>query len=126
MRAGRAGRLRLALAAPSLICSVTMRARFRSPYNRWRVIDEDAERAWARDWLMHFSHAQTSRLIQRARKKSGARSACWPHAHAQERTLSVYSGLVQDAEIRLALEPFTHAGPWGRLLDADAARLSRP
>lgn len=87
-------------------------------------ISEDAERAWARDWLNALlSRAKVA--LDPARKEEIWRALAVLAARpAPERTLSVYSGLVQDGEIRLALEPFTHAGPWGRLLDADAARLS--
>ncbi|MBY0565981.1 MAG: conjugal transfer protein TrbE [Hyphomonadaceae bacterium] len=87
-------------------------------------ISEESERAWARDWLIALL-TRTHVALDPARKDEVWRAlgvlAARPPA---ERTLSVFSGLVQDAEIRLALEPFTHAGPWGRLIDADAAKLS--
>ena len=31
---------------------------------------------------------------------------------------------IQDGDVRTALQPFTHAGPWGRLIDADAGHLA--
>ena len=88
------------------------------------AIDDESERAWARDWLVALlSRAQVT--LDPSRKEEIWRALGVLAARpSQERTLSVFSGLIQDAEIRLALEPFTHAGPWGRLLDADEARLA--
>lgn len=87
-------------------------------------IDDESERAWARDWLIALlSRAEIA--LDPSRKEEIWRALGVLAARpASERTLSVFSGLVQDAEIRLALEPFTHAGPWGRLVDADEARLA--
>lgn len=87
-------------------------------------IDNESERAWARDWIAALLlRAQVA--LDSTRKEEIWRAlgvlADRPH---NERTLSVFSGLVQDAEMRLALEPFTHAGPWGQLLDADEAQLA--
>ncbi len=88
------------------------------------AIELESERAWARDWLVALlSRAQIA--LDPSRKEEIWRALGVLAERPQgERTLSVFSGLVQDAEIRLALEPFTHAGPWGRLLDADEARLA--
>ncbi|HRE42390.1 MAG TPA: hypothetical protein PKY87_00290 [Terricaulis sp.] len=41
----------------------------------------------------------------------------------EDRTLTLYTALVQDASVRAALQPFTHAGPHGRLLDHDQTSL---
>jgi type IV secretion system protein VirB4 len=41
----------------------------------------------------------------------------------EDRTLTLYAALVQDARVRAALLPFTHAGPYGRLLDAERSSL---
>src|SRR5262249_40083321 len=42
----------------------------------------------------------------------------------EERTLTLLAALVQDREIRAALHPYTHAGPYGGLLDLDRSSLS--
>lgn len=87
------------------------------------AIDMGGERAWARDWIIALlARAQVS--LDPSRREEIWRALDVLAARPRnERTLSVFSGLVQDSEVRLALEPFTHAGPWGRLLDADEARL---
>lgn len=82
-------------------------------------VDDPQGRAWARDWLIEI-FARAGAAIDPARRDEiwralgvlGGRSR-------EERTLSVLAGLIQDHELRQALEPFTHDGPWGRLLDAN-------
>ncbi|MBX9746637.1 MAG: conjugal transfer protein TrbE, partial [Hyphomonadaceae bacterium] len=41
----------------------------------------------------------------------------------QDLTLTLYMALVQNASVRAALAPFTHAGPHGRLLDHEQSSL---
>lgn len=82
-------------------------------------VDDPMERAWARDWLIDvFERAQIAISptikdeIWRALVVLAARPS-------RERTLSLLTGLLQHAALRQALEPLTHAGPFGALLDAD-------
>jgi type IV secretory pathway VirB4 component len=44
-------------------------------------------------------------------------------APASERTLSGFAALLQSNRLKAALEPYTIAGPYGRLLDADQESL---
>lgn len=88
------------------------------------AIDDESERAWARDWLVALLLRAEVALDPGRKEEIWRALGVLAERPASERTLSVFSGLVQDAEIRQALEPFTHAGPWGRLLDADEARLA--
>lgn len=88
------------------------------------AIDQESERAWARDWLAALL-VRGQVALDPARKEEIWRAlGVLAGRPSSERTLSVFSGLVQDAEMRLALEPFTHAGPWGQLIDADHAHLA--
>lgn len=82
-------------------------------------IDEPATRAWAEGWLCELIEAEGIALspelrleLSRALSLLAARPAC-------ERTLSLLAAFVQDASLRGALTPFTHAGPLGALLDQD-------
>jgi type IV secretion system protein VirB4 len=86
-------------------------------------IDAPSERAWARDWLAALLERAAVKLDPNRKDELWRALGVLAERPASERTLSVFSGLVQDGEIRMALEPFTHAGPWGRLLDADAQHL---
>ena len=71
-------------------------------------VDDEDERAWALDWMSGFvaarqcpGHARTEQL------NSGARSKSWAHARREDRTLTLFSALVQDAPSaqRLRLHP---------------------
>ncbi|MEZ5997026.1 MAG: conjugal transfer protein TrbE [Hyphomonadaceae bacterium] len=87
-------------------------------------IDDEGERAWARDWVLDLLVRAQITLDPRRKEEIWRALGVLAERPERERTLSVFAGLVQDAECRIALEPFTHAGPWGRLLDADEARLA--
>lgn len=87
-------------------------------------IDDEGERAWARDWLVMLLMRAKVALDPTGKVEVWRALGVLADRPRNERTLSVFSGLVQDAQMRLALEPFTHAGPWGRLLDAEEAHLA--
>jgi len=88
-------------------------------------IDDEAERAWARDWLIALIARANITLDPKRRDEIWAALSVLAARPAPERTLSVLSALIQDSDIRTALQPFTHAGPWGRLIDADEGRLAQ-
>ena len=86
-------------------------------------VNEAGERAWALDWigglLLSANVTITPELraeLWRVLEIVGARSQ-------EDRTLTLFSALVQHATVRAALEPFTQAGPYGRLLDLDHSSL---
>jgi type IV secretion system protein VirB4 len=87
-------------------------------------IDDEAERAWARDWLIALLERSNIGLDPARREEIWAALSVLGKRPANERTLSVLSALIQDGDIRTALQPFTHAGPWGRLIDADVSHLA--
>lgn len=88
-----------------------------------RGIDNEAERAWAADWiaglLVHEKVAVTPEL------KDALWSALTSLAGAppDERTLTGLSVLLQSNALKAALAPWTLEGPFGRLLDAAENRL---
>ena len=65
----------------------------------------------------------------RHRKRVGLPAELWraleilKERPVEDRTLSLYLALVQDASVRAALEPFTQTGPYGRLLDVERGSL---
>ncbi len=87
-------------------------------------IDDDVERAWARDWLCALVTRANIELDPQAREEIWNALGVLASRPAKERTLSVFAALIQNTAIRRALTPFTHAGPWGRLIDADETRLA--
>ncbi|HRE44648.1 MAG TPA: conjugal transfer protein TrbE [Terricaulis sp.] len=88
------------------------------------AVDDPNERAWALDWiaglLTDVQIAVTPELrreLWRVLELLGARAP-------EDRTLTLFAALVQDAGARAALLPFTHAGPLGRILDHDCTSLA--
>ena len=81
-------------------------------------IDQGEEKAFAIDWLANLLNQEGVNLT--VDRKDALWSALGSLAgfHRQQRTLTVLSSLVQDLEIRKALQAFTLEGPYGALLDA--------
>lgn len=86
-------------------------------------IDDGDERAWALDWLSSViasAHVEITPDLRaelwRSLEVLGARPR-------EDRTLTLLSAFVQHADARAALADFTHAGPYGRILDHDRSSL---
>jgi type IV secretion system protein VirB4 len=86
-------------------------------------IDEAEEQVWAADWiggLLAGAHIEVTPDLReelwRALEILGQRAK-------EDRTLTLLAALVQNAEVRAALAPFTQTGPHGRLLDHDRSNL---
>jgi type IV secretion system protein VirB4 len=82
-------------------------------------IDQPAERTWAQDWLSGEVEAGGGELTPERRRELWRALDLLSLRPARERTLSLLTALIQDEGLRAALEPLTHAGPLGSLLDAD-------
>ena len=87
-------------------------------------IDDEGERAWASEWI-----AETVRLAgldpaPRVREEIWAALAALADAPPAQRTLTLFSALVQDKAVAAALEPLTLKGPHGALLDGQGEALA--
>lgn len=87
-------------------------------------IDAPADRAWAEGWLCDLIEAEGVPLTPELRLELGRALQLLAERPVSERTLSLLSAFVQDAGLRGALAPFTHAGPLGALLDQDQEQAS--
>ena len=87
-------------------------------------IDLDEERAFALDWLANLLDQEGVSLT--VDRKDALWSALGSLAGfaKEQRTLTVLTSLVQDLEIRKALQAFTLEGPYGALLDASETTWS--
>jgi type IV secretion system protein VirB4 len=86
-------------------------------------IDDASERAWALDWIVGLLIAANVAMTPELRGELWRTLDVLAQRPPEDRTLTLYMALVQDASVRAALQPFTHAGPYGRLLDHDRTSL---
>lgn len=86
-------------------------------------IDDEAERAWAADWIAGLLHHEEVPLTPEVKEAVWSALGSLASAPRAERTLTGLSVLLQSNRLRQALQPYTLNGPFGRLLDADEERL---
>ncbi len=86
-------------------------------------IDDPTERAWAADWVAMLLAAERVEITPEVRAAIWAALGSLASAPKAERTITGLTALVQMARLKAALEPYTIAGPWGRLLDAERETL---
>ena len=89
-------------------------------------IDDEAERAWASEWLSDAVRLAGLDPTPRIREEIWAALGALAQAPASQRTLTVFSALVQDKAVAAALEPLTLKGPHGALVDGVASPQDTP
>ncbi len=87
-------------------------------------IDEPDERAWALDWIAGLIESGNVAVTPELRRELWRVLELLGERAGEDRTLTLFAALVQDASARAALAPYTHAGPWGRILDHDRSSLA--
>ena len=87
------------------------------------TIDIASEAAWALDWLVALLNGAGVKVDPERRSELWRTLEILSQRSKEERTLTLLAALVQDHELRAALQPYTHAGPYGRLLDLDQSSL---
>lgn len=86
-------------------------------------IDDGAERAWAAQWLGALLAREGMDLSPAHKDHLWTALSSLSSAPGRERTLTGLCALLQSLDLKQALLPYTLAGPWGRLLDADHESL---
>lgn len=86
-------------------------------------LDDASERAWALDWVVGLVAAANVTINPQLRAELWRSLEVLSQRPPEDRTLTLFVALVQDASVRAALQAFTHAGPHGRLLDHDRSSL---
>jgi len=86
-------------------------------------IDDAGERAWAAEWLATLFQLERVELTPEVRGAVWSALGSLASAPMVERTLSGFVALLQSNQLKAALEPYTIAGPFGRLLDAEQETL---
>lgn len=90
-------------------------------------IHHGAERTWASEWLLDILISENVAVTPTTKKALWEALTSLAESPRAHRTLTGLSILVQDAEIKRALHPYTIQGPHGALLDAkhDSLHLGR-
>ncbi|MGA7540363.1 MAG: conjugal transfer protein TrbE [Steroidobacteraceae bacterium] len=86
-------------------------------------IDDEAERAWAADWIAGLLHHEEVPITPEVKEAVWSALGSLASAPRPERTLTGLSILLQSNRLRQALQPYTLNGPFGRLLDAEEEHL---
>lgn len=86
-------------------------------------VEDPAERAWAAEWLAGVLGREGVSVTPELKEHLWSALGSLASAPVAERTLTGLTVLLQSNALKRALQPFTVAGAWGRLLDAEAERL---
>ncbi|HEY9216817.1 MAG TPA: conjugal transfer protein TrbE [Phenylobacterium sp.] len=86
-------------------------------------IQDLAERGWAAEWLAGVLAREGVAVTPEVKEHLWTALGSLASAPEAERTLTGLSVLLQSNALKRALQPYTVAGPWGRLLDAESERL---
>ena len=89
-----------------------------------RRIHDDAERAWAADWVAGLFAHEGIEVTPPVKEVLWSALTSLASAPPSERTLTGLSVLLQSNALKAALMPWTLEGPFGRLLDAADDRLA--
>ena len=88
-------------------------------------VEAPAERAWAAEWLAGILGREGVAVTPEVKEHLWSALGSLATAPLHERTITGLTVLLQSNSLKRALQPYTVAGPWGRLLDCEAERLGR-
>ena len=86
-------------------------------------IDNEDDRIWAADWLAGIIEAQRIPLTPDMKAELWQALGNLASRPRAQRTLTVCRSLIQNNDMKAALQPFTLEGPHGSLLDADDTNI---
>jgi type IV secretion/conjugal transfer VirB4 family ATPase len=86
-------------------------------------IDQPGERGWAAEWVASLLAREGVTITPELKDHLWSALTSLASAPVSERSLTGLSVLLQSTALKQALQPYTVAGPWWRLLDAEEERL---
>lgn len=86
-------------------------------------IDEEGERTWASEWTRDLLVHDGVEVTPDVKDSIWSALRSLASAPREQRTLTGLGALLQSNRLRQAMQPYTLAGPHGRLIDADRDRL---
>jgi len=87
------------------------------------AIDDASERSWAADWIASLLAAENVPVTPEVKDAIWTALGSLASAPREERTMTGLALLLQSNALRIALQPYTLEGPYGRLLDAADQQL---
>lgn len=86
-------------------------------------VDDPGERAWAAEWLAGVLQREGVPTTPEVKEHLWSALSNLASAPGAERTITGLNALLQSGSLKQALQPFTLAGPYGRLFDGDFEHL---
>ncbi len=86
-------------------------------------VNDTGERAWAAEWVAALLARESVTITPDLKEHLWSALTSLASAPESERTITGLSVLLQSGALKQALRPYTVAGPWGVLLDAETERL---
>jgi type IV secretion/conjugal transfer VirB4 family ATPase len=81
-------------------------------------VDSDSERAWAQDWIVDICIAEGLQMNPERKRAIWIALTAMATSPIAQRTMTAFNIMVQDNQIKAAMQPFTVDGAHGHLLDA--------
>ena len=88
-------------------------------------VDDAGERAWAAEWVATLLAREVVTLTPELKEHLWSALTSLASAPSDQRTITGLSVLLQSTALKQAIQPYTIAGPWGRLLDAESEHLGQ-
>lgn len=82
-------------------------------------VDDERERQWAQDWIVDIATGEGLDMTPERKRAIWDALTNLASGPVRQRTLSAFTVLVQDKDVKQALHPFTVDGAYGHYLDAD-------
>lgn len=80
-------------------------------------VEDDAEKTWAHEWLIAIAAREHVTITPEVKKTIWDALQSLAATPREQRTMEALTVYLQSKELRDAFEPFTHRGPYGKLLD---------
>jgi len=82
-------------------------------------VNQESERIWAAEWIIGLLMNENVKITPATKQSIWEALNALARVPKEQRTLTGFSALIQNAELRVALSNYTINGPFGHLLDAE-------
>jgi type IV secretion/conjugal transfer VirB4 family ATPase len=86
-------------------------------------IDAEPTRVWASEWVIGLVARQGISIVPELKSEIWDTLTSLATRPLAQRTITLFRAMVQNADVKAALQPFSSEGPYGDILDANATTL---